>query len=360
MKQVHSIPYSGSLPPGFFSIPDSIYNGLPFKPAEDKDVVSTLFAMEAERNEIVIYTDHTNIRLAGIFPFNSSVAYFGFWETVDDVAFNKQGFSLMEADARKRNVTSLVGPVNFNTFHNYRLRLNNIPGWNMFDREPVNPTYYPSLLQRSGFYTKATFESRMIKKENIPEAYINKASLLHEITRIPFDFIPLHGGNWHEYEEEIFELVQAIFSENLLYKTISKEQFRLLYNNAFSAKLCPHSSVMFKDRTSGKLVSISMCHPNYQSLYPGVTEPSFDKDFKKLDKKILLAKTVGVHPAFRKMGLMNFMGAYGMLSFRDWYDEVIFCLMRSDNFSLHFTDSLQYESAHYALYEKMVSFGDNT
>jgi hypothetical protein len=354
MIPIDTIPYAGLLPDSFFSIPAKIYKDLPFKPAEESAVVTTLFAMEAERNEIVIYTNHTNVRLTGIFPVNEPVAYFGFWETVDDVALHRQAFALLEADARKRNKTTLVGPVNFNTYHNYRLRLGAVPGWNMFDREPVNPGYYPLLLQQSDFNAKATFESRLIRIKNIPDVYIDKAVLLNELSKIPFDFIPLNEGNWQLYEEQIFELVDAIFSENPLYKTISANQFKLLYNHTFSRKLCPYSSVIFRDQSSGVLAAISMCHPNYHSLSPAATELNFKDDFERLDKKVLLAKTVGVHPDFRQQGLMNYMGAYGMLSFRDRYDEVIFCLMRSDNYSLHFTDSVAYEAAKYVLYEKSL------
>ena len=70
MIPIDTIPYTGLLPDSFFSIPAKIYKDLPFKPAEESAVVTKLFAMEAERNEIVIYTNHTNVRLAGIFPVN--------------------------------------------------------------------------------------------------------------------------------------------------------------------------------------------------------------------------------------------------------------------------------------------------
>jgi hypothetical protein len=33
---------------------------------------------------------------------------------------------------------------------------------------------------------------------------------------------------------------------------------------------------------------------------------------------------------------------------------VIFCLMRSDNFSLHFTNDYPYEAVQYALYHKVL------
>jgi len=352
MKQIDRITYNGFLPESFFNIPVTIYKNLSFRPEEDPHVVAKLFAMEAVRNEIIIYTDHNNIRLVGIFPLNETTAYFGFWEGVHDDALNKEAFDLLEEDTITRHRTTLVGPVNFNTYHNYRLRIGEAPSWNMFDREPVNPAWYPLLLQQFGFNDQSTFESRLIRKEDIAGVYIDKAALLNEITKIPFDFIPLNEANWKIYEEQIFELVHVIFSKNPLYKTIAPEQFKMLYNRTFSLKLCPYSSVIFCDQLSGRLAAISLCHPNYTSLYPDLHVPDFKKDFNRLDKKVLLAKTVGVHPDFRKQGLMNYLGAYGMMSFRDWYDEIIFCLMRSDNYSLHFTDNINYESVKYVLYEK--------
>ncbi len=348
------ISYTGLLPGSFFNISDKIYENFPFKPEQNKSLISSLFQMEAAKNEIVIYTNHRDIRLVGIFPLNEDAAYFGFWETINDAQLQAQAFTLLEEDAKKRNKTTLTGPVNFNTFHNYRLRVGNIPSWEMFDREPVNPPYYSALLAQLNFYKKSGFESRLICKENIPDLYTDKAGLLNDLSKISFDFIPLNEANWRIYEERIFELIHDIFSETPLYKTISSDQFKLLYNHPFSRKLCPYSSVIFRDKISGKLAAISLCHPNYHSIYEEGTVPDFKRDFKHLNKKVLLVKTVGVHPDFRKQGLMNYLGAYAMWSFKDWYEEVIFCLMRSDNYSLHFTDRIKYEMATYILYEKRL------
>jgi hypothetical protein len=223
----------------------------------------------------------------------------------------------------------------------------------MFDREPVNPLYYPTLLRELGFTIANTYESRMITKENIAAVYVDKQVLLDEIKKLPFDFIPLNEKTWTEFTDDIYELVHVIFSANPFYKAISKEEFSLLYNIDFARKLCPHSSVLFRHQASGRLAAISLCHPNYHSLQlPPGTKPVFSKHFTLLKEKTLLAKSVGVHPDFRKQQLMNFLGAYGMISFHEFYDEVIFCTMRSDNYSLHFSNGFPYEKAKYALFQK--------
>lgn len=347
MTSIDRIPYATALPDSFFSVAS--------ESDEDPVFVSQLFEMEADRNEIILYIGAPDIRLVGIFPADSNEAYFGFWETTNDLALNQHAFSLLEADARQRGRRTLIGPLNFNTFHHYRLRLNE-PSWGHFDREPVNPAHYPDLVQQLGFHIKSRFDSRLIRKEDIPIAYETKQELLDGLAHIPFDVIPLNPNTWQQYENELAELVHQVFSANPAYKPISKAQFQLLYNRQFAEKLCPHSSVLFRDRPSGRLVAMSFCLPNYQPLaLPPGDAPTFTRDFPRLPKRVLLVKSVGVHPAFRQQGLMSYIGAYGMLRFQELYDEVIFCLMRADNFSRHFSDSLPYEAAQYALFEKSIA-----
>jgi hypothetical protein len=181
---------------------------------------------------------------------------------------------------------------------------------------------------------------------------MDKASLLAALEQIPYEFIPLNPATWQEYETELFELINQIFSANPAYRSIPLAQFRRLYNATYAAKLCPHTSVLFRAKVSGQLVALSFCHPNYAPLRLGSVAPVFTRDYPLLPEKTLLAKTVGVHPDFRNQQLMNYMGAYGMMNFRELYDQVIFCLMRSDNFSRHFTDGLPAEVAQYALFGK--------
>jgi len=354
MKTLERIPVHGELPDSFFTLADLPYKELPFRPDESPAVTREVFRLEGERNEVILYTDHASTRLVGIFPHHSAEAYFGFWETTGTLEINQAAFSLLESDARVRNREVVIGPLHFNTFHRYRLRLNE-PSWGMFDREPVNPSYYPSLLGQLGYSIRSTFESRLIRKETLPDLYLGKKQLLAALETIPFEFVPLNTTTWQQYEDELFELVHQVFSANPAYKPVPREQFALLYNRSFAAKLCPHSSVLFRDKATGKLAALSLCHPNYHLLPAAPPDyPDFARDFPALPKKVLLVKSVGVHPAFRRQGLMSYLGAHAMLRFRELYDEVIFCLMRSDNFSLHFSNDYPYEASRYALFHKVL------
>lgn len=353
MKQIDKILYNGRLPESFFTIPVNIYAGLSFSLRESSSLIEKICEKEAEKTGITVYTDHKNIRLAGLFPEGTDQCFFGYWETAEDYPLNAAAFQLLQADAVAKRRTAITGPVNFNTFYPYRLRTGEMPSWVQFDSEPVNPLYYPAFLQQLGFSVAETYESRLIPGKEMPAVYAGKQLLLHELTKIPYDFIPLNPVTWKDWEDELYGLIHAVFSQNPFYKAISRKEFGLLYNTSFAEKLCPHSSVLFKEKKSGRLAAISLCYPDYSTLQLRGA-PCFERDYNKLCKKVLLAKSVGVHPDFRMQGLMNFMGAYGMRSFSTYYDEVLFCTMRSDNFSLHFTNGLAYEKAGYALYRKQL------
>ena len=350
MAAIAQLPFKGELPASFFAVPDVVYAGHAHRPHESAKAVRDLFRAEAVRNDAVVYTDHAHLRVAGIYPHEGPEAYFGFWETTPDLALNRQAFGLLSGEARRRGYARLVGPLNFSTFYPYRLRLDANPSWGLFDREPVNPGYYPDLLARLGFAPTLVFESRLLRPDAVPLAYAGKAALLAALRQLPFEFIPLNADTWRAHETELFELVGRIFSGNPAYRGIPPAQFRQLYNAGYAAGLCPHTSVLFRDKASARLVALSFCHPNYAPLRLGPTPPSFARDYPRLTERTLLAKTVGVHPDFRNQQLMNYLGAYGMTSFRERYDQVIFCLMRADNFSRHFTDDLPFECARYALF----------
>jgi hypothetical protein len=352
---LHRQPYTGQLPDGFAALAAAPYAGLAYAPA-DEPPAAQLCELLAASHDIVFYTDHRTLRLAGLFPKEAAggPAYFGFWETADDPALNQVAFAQLRADARARGFSQVQGPLHFSTYFRYRLRLGAAPSWEQFDREPVNPPYYPQLLAAAGFRPGLTFESRRLRAETVPAVYRQQAAALSQLDELPFEFIALDASVWQAMEDEIFGLIQQVFGQNPAYRAVSRAQFGLLYNAEYAAGLCPHSSVLFRHRASGRLAALSLCHPNYQplALPPGMA-PNFARDYPRLPApRTLLAKTVGVHPGFRGQGLQALLAAYAMRSFLAQYEDVIFCLMRADNLSLRFTDGLPAEVAHYTLFEQ--------
>lgn len=340
------------LPDGFFKITPHVYKNISFAPEDSEHVTEALFKLKSKDHDIVIYTDHLTMRLVGIFPHNHEQCYFGYWESFNNLHLNNIAFNMLSQDASLFKKSKICGPMNFNTFHKYRLRLGKTPSWNMFNREPVNPAYYPELLEKLGYTISNTYESRRIHKAEIHKFYENKGAFTAAIEKIPYKIIPLNASNWQRYEQELYELIDIVFRENTGYRTISIEEFKLLYNIDFAKSLCPHTSSLFLDEAVNKLIGVMMCLPNYSSLQANKEGITFKKDYPKLEHRSLLAKSSGIHPDYRKQNLMNFSGGYTMRSFRELYDDVIFCTMKCGNHSIHFTDGIPCETVYYALYEK--------
>lgn len=348
------LPYTGELPASFDTVGRQFYAGLGYAP--DDEPAAQLCAQLADTHEIIFYTDHWNIRLAGLFPKEGgNTAYFGFWETAGVLLPNQLAFDLLLQDAAERGFGVMQGPLHFSTYFRYRLRLGAVPSWRQFNREPVNPPYYPGLLEQLGFQPALTFESHCLRAADVPQVYEQRQDVQAQLLHSPFEFIPLTPEAWQALEEEIFELVKLVFGQNPAYRPVGIAQFRLLYNSAYAEGLCPHTSVLVRHRESGRLAALSLCQPNYHSLGRAVNaHPVFARDYPRLTSRTLLAKTVGVHPDFRGQGLQALLAAYAMQRFRAYYDDVIFCLMRTENLSLRFTKDLPVEVAHYSLFERVV------
>ena len=298
--------------------------------------VEALLALKRGAAAVELFWVPGEARLLGIHLPGSKVALFGFWETTDDAALTAELFAAFERWAKRRGCTRVEGPKNFNTFHNYRLRLGDAP-WQQFTREPVNPSYYPALLEQAGYTVIQRSVSRLISARIIPRAYTDKQALLAGLKSLPYEFIPLTREVWARRAPEIFALVGDIFGRNPGYQPISVEEFELQYDSVWAASLCPHTSVLLAERGSGRLVALSLCYPNYAPLRLQ-SPPVFAEHYPLLEHRTMLAKTQGVHPDYRQRGLMNYLGAYGMMQFRDYYDDTIFCLMREGNPSLRFTE----------------------
>ncbi|MGB3850053.1 MAG: hypothetical protein WA958_08815 [Tunicatimonas sp.] len=356
-RSVERLVVNRRLPDSFFTLPPRVYQALPFGLREDSDAVHRLVSEAQDLHDTVLYTDHRTVRLLGIFPRTNDTACFAYWEATDPVA-SQAAFERFEEEADERGIRYVRGPLTFNTFHRYRLRLHT-PSWMMFDREPVNPPAYVGWLQHQNYTPSLRFESRMMRSAHMPQLYQSKEEYLATLTDLPFRFLALTPEVWEARARELFTLVDAIFSRNPGYQPVTYAQFSQLYGLDFARQLCPYSSVLLEDRASAQLVGMSFCLPNYQPLRRSAT-PVFARDYPQLTHKTLLIKSVGVHPQYRRRGLMTYLGAYCMQTFTRHYEDAIFCLMRADNPSLRFTDDLPFEQAAYALFEKSLGSGSST
>lgn len=331
--------YRGELP-DFFSWPE-------------QERIQALFDLKSRECAILIL-GQGEVQLVAMFSEGNPQVNFGFWSGGDDRADHTAVFATLEEECRSKGKTELQGPMQFNTFHEYRLRVGPTPSWDSFPREPANAEHYPEILEELGFQVRYRYQSHHLAPPEVELVFERQEEIMNSLDNIPYLMIPVDAVFWKQNLLRLFELLTAIFSGNPAFRPVSYEEFLWDYGEPYGEMLCPNSSVVFEHKESGEWAAISLCMPNYHALGEYRFFYSFERDYPRLKKRIFLAKTVGVHPDHRRQHLLRYLAAYGMLKFPQYYDEAIFCLMREDNYSNSFTARLKKEIASYALFFKPI------
>ena len=119
-----------------------------------------------------------------------------------------------------------------------------------------------------------------------------------------FTSIPLDQANYEKYFPELYQVVDQIFSENLAYQPIGFEAFKDLYGG-FGRLLCPKTSRLLLD--GDRVIAFSFNLPDYKPLLASgkasLADLSYDTHRQHLDRPLLVFKTYGVLPEYRRLGI---------------------------------------------------------
>jgi hypothetical protein len=357
------------LPAAFTELPGLLYKGDPhWIPVSVADMQQA-FDIDAnpycQSNTAKAWVEPGKCRLAGFYDpqvriEGEKVAYFGFWETVNDVAPNAILFARFEQWALQCGAARVYGPINFNTFNRYRIRLNLKPGEGCFAGEPYNPVYYKDLLDGIGYGLDSLYISQYIPESEVEDVYRKKEGLKNDIARLPYRFQYLTTEFWLSRLPHFYKAIDIIFGNNFAYTPISWEQFQVMYGPAFAEKLCPKLSVVVLN-DADEIVAFSLGFPDYAPLCnQGSANPipysqiSYREHFNLLQSPTFLLRTAGVLPGFRRQDLMNAMGIYAMFNFRKYYSHSMACLMKEDNFSTNFFRDANHIRREYGLFKKSL------
>lgn len=231
--------------------------------------------------------------------FCKKSAFFGFFESINDLNAVKHLFDTAEEYSRSQGVRLLEGPFNPNHYSELGLQVDQYETPPTFF-QPYNPAYYNELLKQIGFHVSATFHTR--KNENIHQ---------YVLERYGTKILPSKMGNYSvrsfskkdfKAELERFrEVNNDAFSSNWHFIPLSKEEY------LFSAKYL--SLVTFMDlikivEYNGTPVGILHCvldiNPALRKL-KGKADPikliRFFYERKKIQKLIIFS--VGIKKAHR-------------------------------------------------------------
>ncbi len=296
--------------------------------------------------------------------------FFGFFESLDppgDAEATQAVLAQAESWARKRGAESLFGPINFSTYNNYRIRLDAEPGAITFPGEPYNPGYYRELLEVCGYSLHQGYRTQIAPIAHLDQARSAREACRTAIETQGFTIQPLSHDKWLSSIDEFQLLVESTFRQNFAYTPMSRAMFSQVCGPSFIQKADPEVSVVCLG-PGGEIAGFFLVYPHYGPL---VTRSAGNRrlpvdalDFathwpqlQSLGHKVAIAKTVGVHPAFRRKGIMDAMSLAALDQGEKRYERWFGALIRDDNPSRNFGDSWETAGRTYGLFSKCLTAG---
>lgn len=305
-------------------------------------------------------------RLVGFFQETQVIdgeaaAFFGFWESTDNLEANQLLFSAFTDWAQQQGAKRIYGPINFSTFGANRLRTDSFE-YGAFPSEPWNPPYYPVLLAQLGYQTRYRYLSTFSPLADIIAAIEKDYLRVKPKLEQHFNITSMTPDFWLAHLPELYGFVDEVFGANFAYTPISFDTFQAQCGANFALKFCPKSSVLATTK-DGRIAGFFLVYPDYSPLMRfrqldsvSANDINYAQHYRLLPQpRTALAKTGGVHPDFRAFGLFTAMSCELSLRARGHYEQIAGTLVREDNASLNF--AARHGTArkhHYALYQKAI------
>lgn len=243
---------------------------------------------------------------------DTKAGWFGFFESIDDVAV---AHALLDEACRwvkDRGATEIIGPMNFNTNGQCGLLVKN------FDRPAMiemtyNPPYYESLITSYGFakakdlyawwidVSQGTDNERVARISRIAERVKKREG----ITIRHIDV-----GDFHAEVERLFTLYNEAWQKNWGFVPLERDEFEEI---AKALKPIVRKELLFLVEVQGRPVGFSVSLPNVNEIVPknGRLFPfgwlKLLIGLKRFDIKHARLFTLGVIPEYRKRGLETMM-----------------------------------------------------
>lgn len=254
--------------------------------------------------------------------FKDNVAIIGDFFAENIKAVNRL-FEIIEQKAKENNCKKIIGPMNENTWNNYRFVSwkDNTP---QFFLEEMNPLIYNEFFLLNNFNPCAKYYSDI--QEITPTAKNNIAGIKFKHPKIK---------NSNELLETIYNLSIICFKDNPFYSEISKEEFFEKYN-----KLIPliRPNLIIIAEKDDKPIGFMFAIPNYN-----------DKNFDTI-----IMKTIAVLPEYQGLGIGKEMFNRVLNNaYKKGYKKAISAYMYQSNISKKLPKESK-KIREYTLYEKVL------
>jgi GNAT superfamily N-acetyltransferase len=279
-----------------------------------------------------------------------------FFEATDDTQAVGDMFSGAFAWLRRRGVKTVVGPIDGDTWHKYRLNLGPFDS-PPFLMEPYNPPYYPGLWQATGFTVLESYYSKVVTDLDAAVAATQKIA-----DRAARHGYTLRAIRMEAFDEELsilHDLTCRIFAKNCLYTDISLDEFRNLYLG--SRGILDPDLVLFARSPDGRDIGFVFAFPDFADAVSAMGgRGNLAARLAFLLKRIrrpaaMNVKTLGVIPEFQRTGVaLMLMNRIYSLCRDKGYHRANLCLIREGNPSGRLDGDAGAVFRRYALYRQVV------
>jgi GNAT superfamily N-acetyltransferase len=301
----------------FWDLPTGIYTGDPYylSPGQAMMEASLFRAAFAGRQTVWLARDAGRVVARVVARWSPTltddkggpVGMLGFFEAMNNPDAVRSLFVAAVAWLRAHQAGLIVGPMDGDTWHRYRLNLGpfDMPP---FLLEPYNPPFYAALWEGAGFVPLKEYHSKFVRDPAAAAAALE-----------PFQQRVLRqGGNLRRLDRKrfteelrlIYDLSLRIFAGNFLYSAIPWPEFQQMY--APFASVLDADFIWFSRDATGHDVGFVFGYPDEHGS--------------------VNVKTLGVVPERRGTGLAAaLMQRFYAMAGEKGYKRVNLCLIRQGN-----------------------------
>lgn len=277
----------------------------------------------------------------------------GYFEAFNDQAAVQTLFRAAVAYLEAKGAEEIIGPMNGDTWHEYRLSLGPYEH-PPFLKEPYQKPYYQALWEAEGFEILQGYHSRYVEDlESLREFHYPRWA---EAEKQGYRREPMSQKELPRLLERVYAMTTLIFEDAFLYEDIEKEAFLKLYGGV---------KTLLDERLSFILVGPEGDDAGFAFVFPDLIdalrvmkgEKTFSSKVRFLLQRRLHRpkrvniKTVGVMPAHRGKGLSSAM-AYLYLDsiIKAGFKGANMCLIADGNHSARADTGVGEVSRRYGLY----------
>ena len=284
--------------------------------------------------------------------WNKKSAFFGFFESVDDINAVRFLFEKIESDCRSAGAEFLEGPFNPNHYSELGILTDNFNCHPAFF-ETYNPPYYPTLLKGEGFDEYCQFHTR--KNNDIFSTITKKYKSLND--EVTSKYITIRKFNIFRFKRDLGilrEINNDAFENNSFFLPLSIEEYKFSAKYLFLVTspglimIAEHNGIPIG--AAQFVIDINNLIRTYNGGIKAWQIPGFLWKRRKIKELIIF--TAGVKKAFRKTRVFSVMLKSAVKIFKD-YSTISTTWISDENLGANLDDLLEMKAdKHFSIFSK--------